>query len=50
MALALELMKHGSYQVGMSDEGLMTEDIEACLTVVVKELHYGNLRADEVVA
>jgi hypothetical protein len=30
MRLALELMKQGSYQVEMSDEGLMTPDIEAC--------------------
>src|SRR5215471_14421867 len=28
MALALELMKKGSYQVEMSDEGLMAPDIE----------------------
>src|SRR6266849_490640 len=28
MQLALELMKQGSYQVEMSDEGLMTQDIE----------------------
>ena len=28
MQLALELMKRGSYQVEMSDEGLMTRDIE----------------------
>src|SRR5207247_1875833 len=31
MELALELMKEGSYQVEMSDEGLMTDDIEDCL-------------------
>src|SRR5262245_14390385 len=31
MSLALELMKQGSYQVEISDEGLMTEDIEGCL-------------------
>src|SRR6266699_1081919 len=28
MVLALELMKQGSYQVEMSDEGLMAQDIE----------------------
>jgi hypothetical protein len=31
MSLALELMKRGSYQVEMSDEGLMTVEIEGCL-------------------
>src|SRR3954463_4723114 len=31
MELSLELMKQGSYQVEMSDEGLMAEDIEDCL-------------------
>src|SRR6059058_130445 len=35
MRLALELMKQGSYQVEMSDEGLMTQDIEDCLDVVL---------------
>ena len=34
MQLALELMKEGSHQVEMSDEGLMTEDIEDCLIPV----------------
>ena len=38
MQLALELMKQGSYQVEMSDEGLMTADIEDCLSVVLKAL------------
>src|SRR4051794_5210420 len=38
MQLALELMKHGSYQVEMSDEGLMTDDIEDCLKVVNESL------------
>jgi hypothetical protein len=28
-------MKQGSYQVEMSDEGLMTYDIEECLQAVV---------------
>jgi hypothetical protein len=35
LQLALELMKRGSYQVEMSDEGLMTDDIEGCLSVVI---------------
>jgi len=36
LELALELMKSGSEQVEMSDEGDMTEDIEDCLRVVIK--------------
>jgi uncharacterized Zn finger protein len=50
MQLALELMKHGSYQVSMSDEGIMTDDIEGCLRVVVKALRRGDLPAADVVA
>jgi hypothetical protein len=50
MRLALELMKQGSYQVEMSDEGLMTPDIEGCLTVVLKALAKSDLPAAEVVA
>ncbi len=36
--LALELMKQGSYQVECSDEGLMSDDIESCLTHVIKAM------------
>ena len=50
MPLALELMKQGSYQVEMSDEGLMTEDIEDCLNVVVEALRKCDLPAAEVIA
>jgi hypothetical protein len=50
MTLALELMKKGSYQVEMSDEGLMAPDIEDCLGVVVKALEKCDLPANEVVA
>jgi hypothetical protein len=50
MQLALELMKQGSYQVEMSDEGLMAQDIEDCLTVVLKALEKCDLPAKEVVA
>jgi hypothetical protein len=50
MRLALELMKQGSYQVEMSDEGLMAQDIEDCLTVVLKDLEKCDLPANEVVA
>ena len=50
MQLALELMKQGSYQVEMSDEGLMTQDIEDCLDVVLKALEKCDLPATEVIA
>jgi hypothetical protein len=50
MPLALELMKRGSYQVEMSDEGLMTQDIEGCLDVVLKALAKCDLPAAEVIA
>jgi len=36
MELALDLMRRGSYQVEMSDEGMMTDDVEGCLRVVVR--------------
>ena len=35
-ALAVRLMKDGSYQVERSDEGLMTDDIQACLKPVIR--------------
>jgi hypothetical protein len=47
MELALELMKRGSYQVEMSDEGMMTEDIEDGLSVVIEALTKCDLPADE---
>src|SRR3954469_6009016 len=50
MELSLELMKQGSYQVEMSDEGLMTEDIEDCLSVVLKALEKCDLPAGDVIA
>lgn len=50
MELSLELMKQGSCQVEMSDEGLMTTDIEDCLSVVLKALKKCNLPPDEVAA
>jgi hypothetical protein len=50
MELALELMKDGSHQVEMSDEGLMTDDIEACLRVVIDAFRKHELPGDEVVA
>ena len=50
MELSLELMARGSYQVEMSDEGLMAEDIEACFSPVLKTLHKCDLPAAEVIA
>ena len=49
MELALELMRDGSYQVEMSDEGLMTEDIETCLNIVLKAVAKSRLsKADAI--
>lgn len=50
LPLALELMKHGSHQVEMSDEGLMTEDIEDGLTELVEALRNCDLPSAEVIA
>jgi hypothetical protein len=50
MPLALELMKLGSYQVEMSDEGLMADDVDACLKVVIEAVTKSDLPADEVLA
>jgi hypothetical protein len=50
MPLALELMKLGSYQVEMSDEGLMADDVADCLNVVIEAVTNGDLPADEVLA
>jgi uncharacterized Zn finger protein len=50
MELSLELMEKGSYQVEMSDEGMMTDDIEECLQVVIKTLKKCDVPANEVIA
>jgi hypothetical protein len=50
MELSLELMKQGSYQVEMSDEGLMADDIEGCLMPVIQILEKCGLPSEEVVA
>lgn len=50
MELSLELMKQGSRQVEMSDEGMMTDDIEGCLSAILKELRKCDLPASEVIA
>ena len=49
MELSLELMKEGSCQVEMSDEGLMTQDIEECLAVVTQALKKCDLPPGEVI-
>ncbi len=43
MELALDLMRRGSYQVEMSDEGMMTEDVEGCLRVVLRGVPESDL-------
>jgi len=48
--VSLKLMGEGSYQVDMSDEGLMTEEIEECLRVVIKALQKCDLSPDDVIA
>ena len=48
MKLSMELMKQGSYQVEMSDEGMMTDEIEDCLSIVFDALKKCDLPADEV--
>ncbi len=50
MELSLELMDQGSEQVEMSDEGLMTQDIEECLAAVTQALKKCDLPASEVIA
>ena len=50
MELSLELMSQGSYQVEMSDEGMMSDDIEECLQVVIKALRKCDLPARDVTA
>jgi uncharacterized Zn finger protein len=50
MELSQELMSQGSYQVEMSDEGMMTEDIEECLHVVIKAIRNSDLSAENVTA
>jgi hypothetical protein len=50
MELSLELMKQGSCQVEMSDEGLMTDEIEECFQAVTRALKKCDLPSAEVVA
>jgi len=50
MELAVELMKSGSKQVEMSDEGDMTYEIEDCLHVVIKAVKASDLPAKTIKA
>jgi hypothetical protein len=50
MELAVELMRKASHQVEMSDEGLMTEDIEECLRVLLEALPQCDMPAAEGIA
>lgn len=50
MELSLEVMSRGSYQIEMSDEGLMTEDVEECVRVVIDALKKSDQPAKEVSA
>jgi hypothetical protein len=47
MQLSLELMKQGSHQVEVSDEGMMTQDIEDCLALVFIALKKCGLSGDQ---
>ena len=49
-AAGRELKSQGSYQVEMSDEGMMTEDIEECLHVVINAVAKSDLPAADVSA
>lgn len=48
MELCLELMRKGSYQVEMSDEGLMSYDISRCIEVVIRALEESDLPAPAI--
>jgi hypothetical protein len=50
MELSQELMSQGSYQVEMSDEGLMTDDIAECLHVVINAVGKSDLPPANIAA
>ena len=50
LELSLKLMRDGSHQVEMSDEGLMADDIEECLRVVGNALKKSDLSPSRIVA
>ena len=49
MQMSLELMRLGSRQVEMSDEGMMTDEIADCLKVVIASLKKSDLPKSQVV-
>ena len=49
MELSAELMSQGSYQVEMSDEGLMVDEIESCLKIVIKAVGKSDLPPKEII-
>ena len=49
MELSLKLMRDGSHQVEMSDEGLMAGDIEECLKIVGNALKKSDLLPSKIV-
>lgn len=49
MDLSVELNHLGSYQVECSDEGLMTEEIQACLFPVIKAVEKSGLKSTKIV-
>jgi hypothetical protein len=50
MELAVELMRSGSYQVEMSDEGMMADDVAGCLQVVLRAVAKSKLPPARIVA
>ena len=50
LELSLELMRDGSHQVEMSDEGLMASDIEECLKIVGNALQKSDLPSSKIIA
>ncbi len=48
MPLTLELMRRGSYQVEMSDEGMMTDDIEDCVKIVIAALKRSDVPPTQI--
>jgi hypothetical protein len=50
LELSLELMKAGSYQVEMSDKGMMAHDIEECLEAILEAVKTSDLPTPEKIA
>jgi len=48
MQLSMELITNGSYQMEMSDEGLMYDEIEGCLNVVCNAVERSDLPPEKV--